>query len=111
MDSQLFRQPDFIFQNYIMESKNITLDELTSKNVNDLTEENVFYLLNTLICEFPREERPQYVNIISTAFDFRSIGSGNRTLKNDLEMSGYKFFQIPYNKKLIMGVKRKKKLI
>ncbi|MBB4036193.1 hypothetical protein GGR21_002094 [Dysgonomonas hofstadii] len=85
-----------------------SLFELTMDNVYDLSEENVSYLLNKLISDLPREKRPPYVNIISKAFDFRSIGSSNHTLKSDLMISGYKFFPIPYNNKLIMGVRRKR---
>lgn len=93
---------------YIMKTKVISLNDLTLENVSNLSEEDISYLLNRLVSDLPREKRLPYANIISTVFDFRSIGVTNHILKNDLTISGYKFFPIPYNNKLIMGVRRKK---
>jgi len=90
-----------------MESKVISLYGLTMENVRELSEEDISYLLNRLVSDLPKEKRAKYVNIIGTAFDFRSIGMNNYSLKGDMTISGYKFFPIPYNNKLIMGVKRK----
>ena len=91
-----------------MEQKVFSFSDLTTENVSYLSEENVSILLNKLISDLPRARRPPYVEIINSAFDFRSIGISSHTLKSDLSTSGYKFFPIPYNNKLIMGVRRKK---
>jgi hypothetical protein len=87
--------------------KELTLDELTPENVTGLTEEEAFMLLNKVICELPREKRPYYENIISSAFEFRSISTKNKKLRGDLTMYGYAFFKIPHNDSLIMGMRRK----
>jgi hypothetical protein len=91
-----------------METKVVSLNNLTMDNVRDLSEEDISYLLNKLISDLPKDRRPPYVEIISSTFDFRSIGASNQTLKGDLSISGYKFFQIPYNNKLVMGVRKKR---
>lgn len=91
-----------------MENKTISFNELNLENVDNLSEEQVSNLLNKLVSELPRDRCGPYTNILSKAFDFRSIGSNNHALKGDLAISGFKFFPIPYNNKLIMGVKRKR---
>lgn len=87
--------------------KKISLEELTPENVLELSEEDVSNLLIKVVEDLPKEKRSQYVNIISSAFEFRSISTKNRNLKGDLTYFGFKFFAIPYNKNLIMGIKRK----
>jgi hypothetical protein len=86
----------------------IALEELSSENVRNLTEENVAKMLNRLISDYPKEKRSQYVTILGSMFDFRSISSNKPELKRVMMNSGYKFFPIPYNKKLIMAIKNKK---
>ncbi|MDL2213477.1 hypothetical protein LJC72_01320 [Bacteroides sp. OttesenSCG-928-D19] len=90
-----------------MGSKVVELCEVTQENVHNFTEEEISLLLNKLVSDLPREQRAPYVQIINTAFDFRSISAKSNGLKKDLEMYGYKFFPIPANKKLVMGVRRK----
>lgn len=90
-----------------MEKEIIPLEELTPENVVKLSEEDVSNLLNKVISDLPKERRAPYVAIISSFFEFRSISSRNRNLKGDLSIYGFKFFPIPYNNKLIMGIKRK----
>jgi len=90
-----------------MNYKTISPVELTNENIWRLSEEDISYLLNKLVSDFPKEKRMPYVDIILMAFDFRSIGINNRELKSNMAISGYKFFPIPYNNKLIWGVKRK----
>jgi hypothetical protein len=89
-----------------MENK-IVLEKLTQENVLELSEEDVSGLLIKTIIDLPKDKRSYYVKIINTAFEFRSISSKNRNLKGDLTIFGYKFFPIPNNKSLIMGIKRK----
>jgi hypothetical protein len=91
-----------------MEKEIISLEELTLEKVLKLSEEDVSKLLSKIVSDLPKEKRPGYVNIINTAFEFRSISSKSRSLKGDLSLYGFKFFSIPYNKKLIMGVKRRR---
>jgi len=88
--------------------KAVSLYELTRENIRDLSEEDISLLLNRLISDLPKAKRPPYVEIIDMAFDFRSISSNNNTLKGDLTISGFKFFPIPYNTKLVWGIRRKK---
>lgn len=90
-----------------MEKEIIPLEELTPENVVKLSEEDVSNLLNKVISDLPKERRAPYVAVISSVFEFRSISSKNRSLKGDLSIYGFKFFPIPYNPKLIMGIKRK----
>lgn len=87
--------------------KHVTLEELTAENVLGLTEEEVSNLLYKEINELPKEKRSYYVNLINTAFEFRSISAKNRGLKGDLSMFGFRFFTIPNDSKYIMGIRRK----
>jgi len=91
-----------------MEKEIISLEELTPEKVLKLSEEDVSKLLSKIVSDLPKEKRSGYVNIINTAFEFRSISSKSRSLKGDLSLYGFKFFSIPYNNKLIMGVKRRR---
>ena len=91
-----------------MEKRIISLEELTLEKVLKLSEEDVSKLLSKIVSDLPKEKRSGYVNIINTAFEFRSISSKSRSLKGDLSLYGFKFFSIPYNNKLIMGVKRRR---
>lgn len=91
-----------------MERIGIALEELSSENVRNLTEENVAQMLNRLISDYPKEKRSQYVTILGRMFDFRSISSNKPEIKRVMMNSGYKFFPIPYNNKLIMAIKNKK---
>jgi len=90
-----------------MKNRIMSPTELTTENVRELSEEDVSNLLNKLISDFPKTRRPFYISIISTMFDFRSISSNNRMLQGNLTVAGYKFFPIPYNSRLIWGIKRK----
>lgn len=87
--------------------KTISLEEITTENIFELSEKDVSDLLNKVICDLPKDSRSYYVNIISSAFEFRSISAKKPLLKEELGMYGFKFYAIPCNKKLIMGVKRK----
>ena len=87
--------------------KTISLEELSPENIMELSEEDAFVLLN-IISDLPKEKQSYYENIITTTFEFRSISSSSRNLKGDLSMFGFKFFENPSNKKLLMGIRRKK---
>jgi hypothetical protein len=91
-----------------MEKEVISLEQLSTENVLKLSEEDVSNLLNKIISDLPKERRSNYVSILNSAFEFRSISAKSRTLKGDLSLYGFKFFSIPYNNRLIMGVKRKR---
>jgi hypothetical protein len=82
-------------------------EEITIENVSKLSEEEVYNLLNTVIRNIPREKRSHYMNIVKTVYDFRSISPTKSYLKKDMMVYGYKFFSIPDNNELIMGIKRK----
>lgn len=85
----------------------LSLEELTAENILALSEKEVSDLLTIDIHKLPKEERTYYVNLISKAFDFRSISAKNKKLKGDLGMFGFKFFPIPNDNNFIMGIKRK----
>lgn len=85
----------------------LSLDDLTVETVRELSEEDVFVLLTKEISGLDKEKRSGYMKIISSAFDFRSISSKNRSLKADLGIFGFKFFENPKDAKYVMGVKRK----
>ncbi len=85
----------------------MSLDELTPETVSKLSEEDVSGLLNKITSDLPKERRSEYVNIINTAFEFRSISAKSRSLKGDLAIYGFKFFPIPFNDKVLMGIKGK----
>jgi len=90
-----------------MSAKTISLKELSLQNVKDLSEENVFDILFQLIKDYPKAERAYYTDILTKVFDFRSIHATNNNLKKEMSRSGYKFFNIPYNNKLIMAIRNK----
>lgn len=88
--------------------KKITVEnEITAENINNLTEEEVFDLLNGVISSLPTERRNPYLKLLKTVFDFRTIQSYKRNLKKDMMLYGYKFFQNPNKEDLIVGIKRK----
>jgi hypothetical protein len=70
----------------------IEIQSLTFENVWNLSEEEVFHLLEQLR-EIPEKEiRNDYMKIIDSAFEFRSITRSRRDLKEGLSMHGFKFF-------------------
>lgn len=84
-----------------------SIKEITPENLCKLSREDVYDLLNTVVRGLPKEERSYYMDIIRTVFDFRSISPTKNYLRKDMIAYGYKFFPIPQNDKLIMGIKRK----
>lgn len=55
-----------------------------------------------------KEEQSSYMKIIGNAFEFRTISSKRRDLKQDLTFLGYKFFPVENNKSLLMGIYKRK---
>lgn len=84
-----------------------TVDEITDDAISKLTEEEAFNLIYTVISPLSAEKRAVYVNKLKAQFDFRTIQQQKRTLKKDMMMCGYKFFNHPHKADFIMGVKRK----
>lgn len=82
-------------------------EEITEQNIDNLTEEDAFDLIYTVINPLPAERRNVYVSLLKAKFDFRTIQAYKRTLKNDMILYGYKFFEHPNKECLIMGIKRK----
>ncbi len=89
-----------------MNSK-VSLINLTTENIKDLDEEDIFEFLTNELSGLEKDKRSEYVKIISTTFDIRSVSSKNRGLRADLKMFGFKFFSIPNDNKFVMGIKRK----
>jgi len=85
------------------------LTNLTEENVWNLSEEDVFSMMETIQTDVKKEERPKYTRIIGQAFDFRSISPKRRDLRMDLIKFGYKFFQSDYNKSYLTGIYKRKK--
>lgn len=94
-----------------MATKIISFDQQRIDNVKNLEEEEKATLLNQLISDLPREKRLPYKQILSIVFEFRSISSKSSDLKRELIIAGYKFYPIPYNSKLVLGIKTKIKLL
>lgn len=88
-------------------NKTLTIDQITPQNIELLSEEEIYDVLNIVIRSLPKEQRSEYVNILKQKFDFRSISPTKNYLRKDMIMYGYKFFDIPNNNQLIMGIKRK----
>jgi len=88
-------------------SNKFELNNITVENVKEFEEEEVFEFLTNKISALDKEQRSQYVKIISTSFDIRSVSVKNRGLRADLKMFGFKFFTIPNDEKFVMGIKRK----
>jgi len=84
-----------------------SIEELRPEEVEKLSEEEVHDLMYTLIIDLPKEKRSHYVDMLRVAFDLRSTSPTKSYLKRDMIFYGYKFFPIPNNDKLILGVKRK----
>lgn len=86
---------------------NISLNTLTQDTVTLMSEEEASVVLTKLVYELPREERTKYVNLVSTAFEFRSISAKNRSLRGDLSLFGFKFFPAQNDQNMLIGIKRK----
>jgi hypothetical protein len=84
----------------------VTLENLSLENVWELSEKDVSTMLSRLISDYPKDRRPYFTEMLSLAFEFRSISANSNELKDKMTRSGYKFFPIPYNTKLIMAIKK-----
>lgn len=91
-----------------MNSK-INLKDITFENVKELTETDIYYLMQELELVSDPTFRSDRMKVINSAFQFRYILPKKKVLKAELEMYGYCF---PCNDKvrnsnMIVGIKRK----
>lgn len=82
-----------------MEVKN-----LSSENVWDLSEEQAFHVFQEIQNESEKERRSQYLKIIDTAFELRSLSRSRRDLKEGLSKHGFKFFKVDEKSSILIGV-------
>lgn len=85
--------------------ENVT--QLNNELIARLTEDEIYDLLDRVIRPLNAIERTRYMDLLRTRFDFRSIQQTKNYLRKDMEAYGYKFFKIPNNDNMIMGIKRK----
>lgn len=85
----------------------VNIDGLKVEDIDKLSEEEVHHLMYTQIAKLPKDHRSRYMDMLRTTFDLRSISPVKRNLRKDMMLYGYKFFPIPNNNDLIIGIKRK----
>jgi len=93
-----------------MKLVDMNIENLTLENVWDLSEEDVFNMLQYIQVNLPKEEQLPFIKIIDTAFEFRSISSKRRDMRQSLALLGFKFFK-PVNDNsstMITGVYKRK---
>ncbi|MGE0076688.1 MAG: hypothetical protein AB7S48_02410 [Bacteroidales bacterium] len=93
-----------------MEQKLTNLDELTPANVWDISEEEAFELMQLILNGVEKEKKSQLLKIIESAFEFRTISTKRRDLKQSLILLGFKFFKPNDNSNMITGIFKKKSL-
>ncbi|MDP4187909.1 MAG: hypothetical protein Q8907_12160 [Bacteroidota bacterium] len=91
-----------------MEQQIIDFKNLTQENVWDLSEEEAFTLIQKLQNDIGKEERSPYLKIIDTAFEFRSISSKRRDIKQSLTLLGFKFFKADDKLNMLTGIFKRK---
>jgi|GEM_PF-1569164 len=93
-----------------MKQLEINIKNLTLENVWKLSEEEVFNMLQYMQENLPKENRSQYMKIIDTAFEFRSISSKRRDMKQSLTLLGFKFFKLESDSSstIITGIYKRK---
>ena len=93
-----------------MEQIDINIKSLTLENVWNLSEDEVFHMVQKIQEYLPKEERSQYMKIIDTAFEFRSISAKRRDMKQSLTLLGFKFFkpENDNNSNIITGIFKRK---
>ncbi|HNW51162.1 MAG TPA: hypothetical protein PKH79_08775 [Prolixibacteraceae bacterium] len=86
--------------------------ELTVQNVWNLSEEDAFNMVQTLQTEYSKEDRSPYLKVIDSAFEFRTISSKRRDMKQSLSLLGFKFFKPQDNSgsTMITGVFKRRSL-
>ncbi|NMC58119.1 MAG: hypothetical protein GYA51_01795 [Candidatus Methanofastidiosa archaeon] len=78
-------------------------------NVWDLSEEDAFNAIQFIQNNVSQEERSQYMKIIDAAFEFRSISSKRRDIRQSLTLLGFKFFKVDDNAgSMLTGVFKRK---
>jgi hypothetical protein len=71
------------------------IKDLSYENVWNLTEEEAFHLVEKIMAEVEgKEERNSYAKIVSSAFEFRTVSSSQRSLIANLSMLGFQFFKV-----------------
>ena len=93
-----------------MQQQIIEPKELTLQNVWDLSEEDAFILTQYIQTKINKEDRLPFIKIIDTAFEFRSISSKRRDMKQSLSLLGFKFFkpENDNNSNIITGVYKRR---
>jgi hypothetical protein len=90
----------------MLQEKN-KLMNLTLETVWELTEEEVFHLIQGLSAELDKSERNRYTKIIDSAFDFRTVSKKQRVLISSLSKYGFKFFPVE-NTATLRGICKRK---
>ncbi len=92
----------------ILEMENqIVVNDLTIETVKELTESQIAKVLYSLDLQINKENRLQYMKIIDTAFEVRSVSAKSKDRQKDLEFFGYKFFPIQNNRNYVRGIRKK----
>ncbi len=93
-----------------MEQNVIDLLTVTGENVWNLTEEQVARLVFHIQSDaVAKADRPAYIRIINSAFDFRTVSASRRDLRNSLTMLGFQLFKEHETDRHVFGVCRKKR--
>ncbi len=87
----------------------INLKDITFENVKDLSESDVYRLMQELEHETNKDFFSDRMKIINSGFLFRYILPKKKALKAELEMYGYKFpsDEKVRNSNMVVGIKRK----
>lgn len=93
-----------------MEQIDVNIEVLNRENVWNLSEEDVFHMMQYMQNNLPKEEYSKYMKIIEIAFDFRSISPKRRDMKQSLTLLGFKFFKLgnDNNSTIITGIFKRK---
>ncbi|MDR1372313.1 MAG: hypothetical protein LBJ17_04195 [Dysgonamonadaceae bacterium] len=85
------------------------IKELTDKNVWQLTEDEAFVLTEKIMKEVEnKEERNALVKIISSAFEFRTVGKSKKAMIHSFTLLGFKFFAVEGEKTILRGLCKRK---
>jgi hypothetical protein len=82
-------------------------DQITQENIRQLSESDIYQVMDKVIRPLSASTRSQYMNVIRSGFDIRSISASKKELKKDMVLYGFKFFNITNNVNLILGIKKK----
>lgn len=82
-------------------------DQITPENIRQLSESDVYQLMDEVLRSLASSTRSQCMNVIKSVFDIRSISPSKKSLKKDMVLYGFKFFTIPNNSNMILGIKKR----